>query len=93
MQGKIVVTVLGGDKVGIVAGVSEKLAELGVNIIDITQTIFEGGIFAMIMLVEGNKETKVDLDVFNKEMEALGENLKIKIYAQHENIFKYMHRI
>lgn len=92
MQGKIVVTVLGSDKVGIVAGVSEKLSELNVNIVDITQTIFEGGIFAMIMLVEGNT-SNVDLEQFNKEMGSLGEKLKVKIYAQHENIFKYMHRI
>ena len=49
MDGKIVVTVMGADKTGIVAGISAKLNELSINIIDITQTIFENEIFAMMM--------------------------------------------
>ena len=52
MDGKVVVTVMGADKTGIVAGVSAKLNELDINIIDISQTIFENEIFAMIMLTE-----------------------------------------
>ena len=52
MDGKIVVTVMGADKTGIVAGISTKLNELSINIIDISQTIFENEIFAMIMLTE-----------------------------------------
>ena len=50
MDGKVVVTVMGADKTGIVAGVSAKLNELDINIIDISQTIFENEIFAKVVL-------------------------------------------
>lgn len=92
MQGKIVVTVIGNDKVGIVAGVTKKLQDLDANIVDISQTIFENKIFAMIMLVDGEK-FKGNFDEMQKELSSLGEKLGVKIYVQHEDIFKAMHRI
>lgn len=92
MQGRMIVTVLGKDKVGIVAGVSKKLNELKGNIIDITQTIFEDELFAMIMLVSG-EESKFTLEEFQNEFSLLEGELGVKIYVQHEEIFKAMHRI
>jgi ACT domain-containing protein len=92
MQGKIVVTVIGNDKVGIVAGVTKKLQDLDANIVDISQTIFENEIFAMIMLVNGEK-FKGNFDEMKKELSFLEEKLGVKIYVQHEDIFKAMHRI
>lgn len=92
MKGKIIVTVLGKDKVGIVAGVSKKLNELKGNIIDITQTIFEDELFAMIMLVDGSK-SELDFEGFQNALLESQEELGIKIYVQHEEIFKVMHRI
>ncbi|ADO83402.1 ACT domain-containing protein [Ilyobacter polytropus] len=92
MQGKIVVTVIGNDKVGIVAGVTKKLQDLDANIVDISQTIFENEIFAMIMLVNVEK-FKGNFDEMKKELSPLEEKLGVKIYVQHEDIFKAMHRI
>ena len=92
MQGKIVVTVIGNDKVGIVAGVTKKLQDLDANIVDISQTIFENEIFAMIMLVNVEK-FKGNFDEMKKELSLLEEKLGVKIYVQHEDIFKAMHRI
>ncbi len=92
MQGRVIVTVLGRDKVGIVAGVSKKLNELEANIVDITQTIFEDELFAMIMLIEG-KSGRYTLEEFQSDLLLLEAELGVKIYVQHEEIFKAMHRI
>ena len=92
MDGKIVVTEMGADKTGIVAGISTKLNELSINIIDITQTIFENEIFAMMMLTEIKDNTK-SIEEIQNEFKALEESLKVKIFVQHEDIFKAMHRI
>lgn len=92
MDGKIVVTVMGADKTGIVAGVSAKMNELDINIIDISQTIFENEIFAMIMLTEVKNNQRSIEDIQN-EFKTVEENLKVKIFVQHEDIFKAMHRI
>ena len=92
MDGKIVVTVMGADKTGIVAGISTKLNELSINIIDITQTILENEIFAMMMLTEIKDNTK-SIEEIQNEFKALEESLKVKIFVQHEDIFKAMHRI
>ena len=91
MSDRIVITVIGADKSGIVANVSTKLSELSLNIIDITQKVFENDIFAMIMLVEAPKNT--DIKVFHEEFKAVEENIGVRVYLQHENIFKAMHRI
>ena len=92
MDGKVVVTVMGADKTGIVAGVSAKLNELDINIIDISQTNFENEIFAMIMLTEV-KNNQRSIEDIQKEFKVIEENLKVKIFIQHEDIFKAMHRI
>ncbi|WP_097026695.1 ACT domain-containing protein [Clostridium peptidivorans] len=88
---KSIITVLGKDRTGIIAGVSNALAEANVNILDISQTILQG-YFTMIMLVDLSnssksfKELKDILDLKSKEM-----NLSIKI--QHEDIFNSMHNV
>ncbi|TDT71596.1 ACT domain-containing protein [Hypnocyclicus thermotrophus] len=92
MQGKIVITVIGDDKVGIVSEVSLKLKELKCNIIDISQTIFENEIFAMIMLVE-IKDSTFDFNKIKEKLKLLEEKIGVKVYVQHEDIFKAMHKI
>lgn len=91
MSDRIVVTVIGADKSGIVANVSTKLSELNLNIIDITQKVFENDIFAMIMLVEAPKNK--DIKGLQEEFKAVEEKIGVRVYLQHENIFKAMHRI
>jgi len=92
MKGRVIVTVLGSDKSGIVAGVSKKLSELKGNIIDISQTIFDGDLFAMIMLVDC-KEADVEFEPFKTSLKEVEKEINVKIYVQHEDIFKAMHRI
>lgn len=91
MNDRIVITVIGADKTGIVANVSTKLSELNLNIIDITQKVFEDDIFAMIMLVEAPKNT--DIKRLQEEFKVFEDQIGVRVYLQHENIFKTMHRI
>ncbi len=86
-----VVVVVGADKPGIVAGVSSKLAEENVNIVDISQTVLRG-IFAMIMLVDISK-SKIPLSELRKELQQKGKELNVEVLVYHEEVFKYMERI
>jgi ACT domain-containing protein len=86
-----VITVMGQDRVGIVAGVSKILADNGVNIVDISQTIMQG-IFAMILMVDIS-QAKQDLIALQETLQAAGASLGVRIVIQHEDIFRYMHRI
>lgn len=88
---RAIVTVLGHDKVGIIARVSGVLAGVNVNILDISQTVLQG-FFAMIMIVDLNG-CKVDFATLRKLLEDKGEELELKITLQHEDVFRFMHRI
>ncbi len=88
---RAVVTVLGGDKVGIVAEVTDLLAKHNANIADISQTLLED-LFAMMMLVELD-DADTDFEELNQKLETKGEELGVKIMLQHEKVFRYMHRI
>lgn len=88
----VVVTVTGRDRVGIVATVSKVLADHNANIVDISQTILREDIFAMMVMVDIAKAS-VDLLVLEESLKAAGESLGVKIIIQHEDIFRYMHRI
>ena len=89
---KLVVTVVGVDRVGIIAGVSTVLANYGVNIMSINQTILDG-VFNMIMMCETPEDAKNTLDVVQGALNELGEKLGVEIRAQHADIFLSMHRI
>ncbi len=86
-----IVTVVGQDRVGIIAAVCSLLAQRGVNILDISQTILQGS-FTMVMAVDlsGAKEPIAPL---RDELSALGTELGISIRIQREEIFDAMHRI
>jgi ACT domain-containing protein len=88
---RAVMTVLGGDKVGIVAKVTEVLAQHNANIADINQTLLED-VFGMMMLIELDK-LDTSFEELQKELEKTGEELGVKIMLQHEKVFHYMHRI
>lgn len=90
-QTRIVVTVLGADRTGIVAAVATKLSENHANIVDISQTIL-GGIFTMTMLVDLD-ETKNSFDKLRSDVISLDEGLGVQIQVQREDVFKFMHRI
>ncbi len=86
-----VVTVVGKDKTGIIAKVSAFLAEKGVNILDISQTILQD-YFAMIMLVDLSGAKK-ELSALATECAEMGKNIGMSIHLQHEEIFNAMHRV
>ena len=88
---KAVVTVTGKDNKGIIAKVSAFLAEKGVNIEDISQTIM-GEYFAMIMVVDLS-EAKQGLAELSAEAAEIGKKIGMSIYLQHEDIFNAMHSI
>lgn len=88
---KTVITVVGKDTVGIIAKVCTYLAENGVNILDISQTIVQD-FFNMMMIVDMNKSSK-PFDTISSELTELGEKIGVVIKCQHEDIFDMMHRI
>lgn len=88
---KTIITVVGKDTVGIIARVCTYLAENGVNILDISQTIVQE-YFNMMMIVDMQKADKSFGDMA-EELEKLGEEIGVMIKVQHEDIFNKMHRI
>ena len=88
---KTIVTVVGHDKVGIIARVCNYLADNNINIEDISQTILQG-VFNMMMIVDLSR-SDIKIDQASKELAALGEELGVLIRCQHEDIFNMMHRV
>lgn len=88
---KAIVTVIGKDTVGIIAAVSSFLAESGVNILDISQTIM-GDTFTMIMMID-EQASSITHQALIAGLNAIGENKGVSIAVQSEKIFNSMHRI
>lgn len=88
---KAVITVVGKDKVGIIAKVSNVLADTGVNILDISQTIMQD-MFTMIMLVDMSKAS-VEIKTVNDKLTELEKEMGLSIHVQNEELFNSMHRI
>lgn len=92
MEGsRVVISVLGRDRVGIIASITQILAQHQVNIIDITQTIIQD-IFTMVMIADF-ASCPVDLRTVRDRLTDLGNALGVQITVQHEEVFQYMHRI
>lgn len=88
---RFIITVIGSDRIGIVARITTVMANFNVNIVDISQTIMQG-IFTMIMLAEAPQEN-FDLVAFQGAMSAEGKNLGVEVKVQNEDAFRFMHRI
>ncbi|CYW96718.1 ACT domain-containing protein [Streptococcus suis] len=87
---KAIVTVVGKDKSGIVAGVATKIAELGLNIDDISQTVLDE-YFTMMAVVSSDE--KKDFTQLRTELDAFGQSLNVKINIQSAAIFDAMHNL
>ena len=87
---RTVITVVGKDAVGIIAKVCTYLAQNGVNILDISQTIVQG-FFNMMMIVDTGKVKS--FENLSHELEQIGDEIGVVIKCQHEEIFDRMHRI
>lgn len=88
---KCIITVVGKDTVGIIAKVCTYLAENGINILDISQTIVQG-YFNMMMITDMDKASK-DLKEVLADLEVLGEEIGVTIRCQRAEIFEKMHRL
>ena len=88
---KIVVTIVGKDRVGIIAMVSNILADNKVNILNINQTILDG-FFNMIMIAD-MKDSKMNIKDLQQILKEKGEEISLDIKVQHEDIFDIMHKI
>jgi len=88
---RAVITVIGKDRVGIIAGVSAELAKAGINILDISQTTLQE-YFAMIMLVDMAGTTEGFLAT-QKKLSRKGAELGVQVKMQREDIFNVMHQV
>ncbi|SFP55557.1 ACT domain-containing protein [Oscillibacter sp. PC13] len=86
-----IVTVVGQDRVGIIAAICNQLAGFNVNILDISQTILQGA-FTMVMAVDASAATASFGDL-NTALAELGNEMGLSIRIQREEIFDAMHRI
>ena len=87
---RTIITVVGKDTEGIIAKVCTYLAQNGVNILDISQTIVQG-FFNMMMVVDTGKVKS--FESLSSELEQIGEEIGVVIKCQQEEIFNQMHRI
>jgi ACT domain-containing protein len=88
---RAVITVIGYDRVGLIAGISAVLAESNVNILDISQTTMQD-LFTMMMLVDLDG-LNIDFSELKDRLEDKGKELGVDVRIQREEIFKSMHRI
>ena len=85
---RAILTVIGKDKVGIIAGVSQKLAALEINILDVSQTIMDD-YFMMMLSMDKNS----DFEKIKSELNEVGKDMGVSIKVQNEEIFNAMHKL
>ena len=88
---KAIVTVVGKDRVGIIANVCVQLASFNVNVLDISQTVMQG-YFTMMMAVDTSM-SEIPFAELAKKLDAKGEEMGMYIRLQREDIFEAMHRV
>jgi len=88
---RAVITVIGYDRVGLIAGISTVLAHANVNILDISQTTMQG-LFTMMMLVDLGG-LNMDFSDLKDQLSEKGKELGVDVRIQREEIFESMHRI
>lgn len=86
-----IITVVGSDKVGIIASVSGFLAEHKINIADITQTILSGNFVMMMMVNLDNSD--MDMESVREELSSMAEKMGVQINIMNEKVFSAMHRV
>ena len=88
---RMIISVFGMDHPGIVAGVSQILAEAACSIIDINQTVVQGK-FAMVIIADTSRARENTAEL-KERLRRAGEQLGVRIYAQREDLFNAMHRV
>ncbi|MBF0408146.1 MAG: ACT domain-containing protein [Candidatus Riflebacteria bacterium] len=87
----VVITVLGANRPGILAGITKAVADSNVNVEDVSQRIMRD-LFALMMTTDFTG-ANCSFDEFQSRLQKTGEELKVKIIVQHEDVFKFMHRL
>ncbi len=90
--GRAIVTIIGLDRVGIIAGIANALADANVNILDISQSVMREEFFTMIMMVDLGT-SKLDFEDIAALLRARGQALGVQVEIQREDIFNAMHRV
>jgi ACT domain-containing protein len=88
---RMIISVFGLDHPGIVAGVSQILAEAACSIVDINQTVVQGK-FAMVIIADASRARESTTEL-KERLRSAGEKLGVRIYAQREDLFNAMHRV
>jgi len=91
MRTTVIVTALGPDSHGLLAQVATTIAERNANVDDVSQTV-ANGMFTMIMFVSFD-QGETTIAALKDALEATGARIGLQISVQHENIFKFMHRV
>jgi ACT domain-containing protein len=91
LSGRAIVTIIGSDRVGIIAGIANVIAEANVNILDISQSVIRE-FFTMIMMVDLSGAA-VTFEELRSRLTRKGQELGVRVEIQREEIFKSMHRI
>lgn len=90
--GRAIVTIIGLDRVGIIAGIANALADANVNILDISQSVMREEFFTMIMMVDLGT-SKLGFEDIAALLRARGQTLGVQVEIQREDIFNAMHRV
>jgi ACT domain-containing protein len=90
-SGRAIVTIIGSDRVGIIAGIANVIAEANVNILDISQSVIRE-FFTMIMMVD-LAEASISFEQLSEALARKGKELGVRVEIQREEIFKAMHRV
>lgn len=88
---RVVITVIGADRVGIIAAVTQVLAEKHINVLSINQTILDG--FFNMILIGDMTDAATDMQSLQTDLAKLGEKMGLEIRAQLADLFYSMHRI
>jgi len=88
---RAIITVVGNDRVGIIAAICNLLAKFNINVLDISQTILQNN-FTMVMLVDVS-EASENFSETSKALSDLGKSMELSIHIQREEIFDAMHNI
>ncbi len=90
-QERAVITVLGEDRVGIVSGISQILAENKVNILDLTSSKIQD-LFVMVIIIDISNAV-INFNELQESLRLKGEKIGVQVTTQQENIFRYIHRV
>jgi len=88
---RVIISVLGKDRVGIIAAVAAVLSAANVNILDISQTIIQE--YFVMTLVADMSNCSINIESLKEKLSTLGTELGLRIDAQHADVFNYMHRL